>query len=304
MTFIGNANIAGEIDRAYFGVDNIAQEVDKGYIGVNNVARLWFSGEVPLELSYTGTMTYEDDAVTGYRYYTLTDSGTLTLSREAEMDVWFCGGGGSGGSGYYNKSYDSKRAGGGGGGGGYFAVVNGVICDSLTVTIGASDANSEITYNSNSKTALKGYHGVDAGSSAGGGGADGGSGGGGGYGVTMGESGYGGGVSTIPFEDSHFTSYPCAGGAGGFRSIDYCGYEGGSNGSNGTTTQGTNGGETGGGSVRSLTIGTLVIYSAENANYYGGGGCGGLSSGSALTDGGSGYQGVCFLRIPLSEFGL
>ena len=289
MALIGNGNIARKIKGQYIGVNNIARKVTKGYIGVNNVAQLWFSGNVPLELSYTGTMLCED--IGDYRYIALKDTGQLTANRDFSFVYWICGGGGNGGNGYYNST-SSRRAGGGGGGGGYFAAGSGRYTgNALSVEIGAAGGASRISAGGvEMGNANPGTAGSVASTSRGGKGGAGGSGGGGGYGATMGTSGKGGGSATIPFGGSGFTAIPCAGGNGGYGPSSAYGRNGGSNGSDGTTTLGNTSAASGGGAARS------------SAFYFGGGGGGGGGSSSSLTTAGNGYQGVCFLRIPLSEF--
>lgn len=265
-----------------------------------------------LSVSYTGKMTHKDSGL--YRYYTITDTGVLTLNRPATLEYWVCGGGGNGYTGRYNST-STKRAGGGAGGGGYFQTGTNTTDTNFTITIGAAAADSSIVSASENITALKGGNGGQwTGTSsvtAGGDGGAGASGGGGGYGgdndsENRGLGGVGGGVSTIPFGDSYFTSYPCAGGHGGSRGNSSSSYRGGAGGSNGSS--GNQGGwaNTGGGDAWASAAtggGTISSTGAKAATYYGSGGAGGCGI-ENYTAGGNGYQGVCFLRIPLSEFGL
>lgn len=245
----------------------------------------------PLTVSYSGDMTQED--IGEYRYFTLTSTGVLSLSRAAQVDYWICGGGGAGGRGNYSSTA-SEASGGGGGGGGYFNSGQNSTDTAFTITIGAAAANSSIVSASGTKTANCGSKGTSAADKTGGTGGAGASGGGGGYGsTTVGTAGSGGGSSTRPFGLSNF-NYPCAGGNGGYRSTSssYLGYKGGSNGANGTTTKQNTSAATGGGLANTA------------ATYYGSGGGGGCGNSTGNRGGAEGYQGVCFLRIPRSEFGL
>lgn len=243
-------------------------------------------------LSFTGTMTYEDSGL--YRYYTLSSSGTLTVTGSCTTDIWICGGGGNGGA-----SRNNDGAGGGAGGGYFQQVLASSLSGNYTVTIGSNAGSSSF---GSLATAAAGNNGGDATSSAGGAGGNGASGGGAGAfknGSGYGATGVGGGVSTIPFGDSHFTSKPCAGGTGGTFGNRYTtvyGYLGGSDGSNGTTTASISGAETGGGAIA-----TSSGSASLNATYYGSAGAGGTITRTATYNPGNGYQGVCFLRIPLSE---
>lgn len=234
-----------------------------------------------LAIAYTGNMT--DEIVTmgdgnQYRLLTLTSSGTLTIEKEVSADVWLCGGGANG-----------KSAGQSGGGGGYVNSASGQTIKNVVAVVGAAAGASsfgDLTAN-------------------GGNGANGGSGGGGGG--VYGSVGTGAGVTTYPFGDAtYFSGKPhSAGGAGGldmdYKDGEYAlGGNGGSNGSNGsartfpgyspsaTTPRG--GGLYGGGNQSSLA-------SHNNATFYGGGGAGGYNDKYSTGNGGSGYQGVIYVRI-------
>ena len=118
-------------------------------------------------------------------------------------------------------------------------------------------------------------------------------------------------ISTLPFLDSYFTDFPCAGGSGGFQHYSYNSYVSyGGGGGNGdisqTVKKNGKGGVTGGGSIDR--------YGAEekkyrNATYYGSGGCGGScdaygssnKSYNVLIARGTGYQGVVIIRIPVEQ---
>lgn len=238
-----------------------------------------------LAITYTGNMT--DEIVTmgdgnQYRLLTLTSSGTLSIAQEVKADVWLCGGGAHG-----------KRSGYSGGGGGYVNSASGQTIKNVVAVVGAEAGASsfgDLTANGGNEE-------------------NGGSGGGGGG--TYGSVGIGAGVTTYPFGDTtYFAGKPhSAGGAGGLNMIyddeEYAlGGNGGSNGSNGsartlpgykpsaTTPRG--GGLYGGGNQCSLE-------NLTNATFYGGGGGGGYNDSYSTGNGGSGYQGVIYVRIPLKQ---
>ena len=236
-----------------------------------------------LAIAYTGNMT--DEIVTmgdgnQYRLLTLTSSGTLSIPAEVKADVWLCGGGANG-----------QSAGRSGGGGGYVNSASGQTIKNIIAVVGAAAGASSfgnLTAN-------------------GGNGANGGSGGGGG-GVYS-SAGTGAGHTTYPFSDTtYFSGKPhCAGGAGGINMIysddEYAlGGNGGSNGGNGENrkfpgykpnpTTPLGGGLYGGGNQSTLA-------SHNNATFYGGGGAGGYNDQYSTGNGGSGYQGVIYVRIPL-----
>lgn len=244
-----------------------------------------------LAIAYTGNMT--DEIVTmgdgrQYRLLTLTSSGTLLIAAEVKADVWLCGGGANGGT-------ASKYSIGHGGGGGYTKSSFSQPIQNITALIGA---NGGITS----------FGTVEA---NGGSGRNGGS--GGGVSADGGVTGIGEGVSTYPFGDNtYFTGKAHSAGGGGGSYVDRSGGDftgggcGGTNGSNGgertigsVPPGGASGGSYGGGQG-----GRGANGSAGSATYYGGGGGGGGTYVLSSTDyssenGGSGYQGVIYVRIPL-----
>lgn len=252
-----------------------------------------------LEITYSGTMTYEDDETTGYRYYEITDSGELSVDQATSVDIWICGGGGAGGNGSGSGIYDPCS--GGGGGGGYFTQqLNYPINTNENIVISIGGAGSSSSFND--LTAAQGGNGLNGYKGENGKGGNGGSGGGGGgwHNNSGAFGGTGMGISTIPWEDTHFTNFPCAGGGGGGVELPGLpvGGNGGSNGSDGTKGDAGQrlGGATGGGrGTKGPVDGALA------GSYYGAGGGGGASYDDAKS-GASGYQGVCFLRVPLSLF--
>lgn len=253
---------------------------------------LWIPIDIStMGISYTGNMT--DEIVTmgdgkQYRLLSLTSSGTLTLDEEVSADVWACNGGGTGGKATIDIA-TSDTTGGNGGVGGNFCNVTTKLPKNAVFTIGASDGATSIDGITLSNWV--------AGSGGGGGGQ-------------RSFNGWGGskaGGDTRPFQDSYFISYPCAGGGGGngyaVAGLIRDGGGGGSSLSAGTVVSGSgnktgaSGGVTGGGNG-----GTQYGPNATAGSYYGaGGGGGGFRVSGGLQSGASGYQGACFIRIPLEQ---
>lgn len=247
-----------------------------------------------LAIAYTGNMT--DEIVTmgdgnQYRLLTLISSGTLSIPAEVKADVWLCGGGARGGG----TPSDTATH---GGGGGYVNSAYNQSIQNTVATVGAASGASS-------------FGGITANGATG---ANGGSGGGqGGYPWNS-PKGTGAGVTTYPFGDTtYFAGKPhCAGGSGGsYESDDGGDYNragsGGSNGSDGSGTQyqvaptqvpgGLLGGGYGGKTINGYS------WDGGNASFYGSGGGGrGLNwKDSFANNGGNGYQGVIYMRIPLKQ---
>ena len=301
--YVGSGETAHKVAGMYIGVDGLARKVVKGYIGAGGLARLFYSAAQPFAYTYTGTYAEAERVVDGVTYVvlTLTSSGTLTANRPINADIWICGGGGDGGDG---TSFGSVSNSAGGGGGGYIATASMQLTGGITCVIGAARGTSEFgeTTAAGGKTPSNQNGGAGA------------SGGGGGLRYrsnnstyTAGTGGQGSGSSTIPAMFG-LTDRHCAGGAGGV--FIYSGFrwsgEGGSNGSNGApgdTTQENGrpqailGGERGGGMGRGSTN---ANWSNINGTFYGSGGGGGScsysSSEASNRSGGTGYQGVIYIR--------
>lgn len=248
-----------------------------------------------MAIAYTGTYTDElAEMGSGlYRLLTLTGSGTLTLEKAVKADIWLCGGGLNG------------KEPGMGGNGACAASASEQTIQSLTVGIGAAAADStisgDVTLIGNCATVVLNTSG-NAGSGTGGGG----------YSSDAGTKGDG--LSKLPFGDSYFTAPFCdGGGGGGFydneQTEEYNGGDGGTNGGNGGASSISNinrggsggglyGGDGGKGGNNNVNAG------AAATGYGSGGGGGGYLYNSTNTykgAGGSGYQGVCFIRIPLEQ---
>ena len=276
-------------------------------------------GTVSYSGQYTEQCVYMADKA--YRLLTITGSGTLTLGASSKADIWLCGGGASG-----DKSTGSASR---GGAGAYAQTINNATIKDLVIQIGtggvgyvASDARSLDSWDPSAggSSSLSG----DLSISADGGGGNniptslstGGTGAGGGG--TRASGGQGDGLSKLPF-DSSFFSYPfCDGGGGGaYRNVGtvYWGGAGGTNGGDGADSiyrpssanlgehRGAGGGQYGGaGGGYGETHGYSSARGDDATGYGSGGGGGGratINDTTASGGGGSGYQGVCFIRIPL-----
>lgn len=260
-------------------------------------------------ISYTGD--YTDQIVTmtegEYRLLTLTSSGTLTIDTPIKGDVWLCGGGAKG-----NWRY------GRGGGGGFVNQVSELdIPSTVSCIIGAGSTVDGGT-GVNDYTSIGGESSFGSYTALGAQNKNGGSGGGaGGYSAST-SRGTGAGISTYPFlDDTYFSGSPhCAGGGGGGYRDDedqYKGGKGGTNGGNGsarsattsTTDNGSGGTKGGGAGGRSSKSAGSSYEAGKDATFYGSGGGGGSyydKNGSSNSgDGGNGYQGVIYIRIPLEQ---
>ena len=248
-----------------------------------------------LSITYTGAhtdygmVTMSDGA--RYRLLAFTASGTLSIEQPVNCEVCVVGGGANG----FNGA-DAAIA--GGGAGAYMK--NQVIeaFDGGPVVVGAAQGVSSI-----GGVSVAAVSGKNGGTGAGGRSA-----------------GTGDGISKYPFGDDSYELWGekphCAGGGAGgvskLRSADnwqsYSYGDGGSNGSNGSAqtyrdkygTQyapGGSGGLYGGGNGGNATYGE---YNGANATYYGSGGGGGAYyySSDYIGNGGSGYQGIVYMRIP------
>lgn len=264
-------------------------------------------------ITYTGAMTDQIVLMSNvaYRLLTLTSSGTLTISNSRKADVWMCNGGNGG---YAKGLYGGANPvlAGPGGGGGYVTQNRITISGSIACTIGAggaggkySDVNSE-PQKGGTTTFREISPGAQPTSAL-----DGASGGGAGY--THPNFGKGNGKSTMPFSgtpgEHSFLKYHSAGGGGGGSRVDkkddngewYTDYRyggnGGSNGSNGSENGSSAGGNNGGGA------GEVYGEEKKDATFYGSGGGGscGEDGNYGNDTGGSGYQGIIYIRIPLDQ---
>lgn len=256
-----------------------------------------------LSINYNGTHT--DYGVVqmndgDYRLLAFTGSGTLTIDKPVNVEVCVVGGGANG------------TKGGPGGAGAYMkhSVIQAL--DSCPVVVGAAQGDSY--FGGIHATAVSGKNGGT---------------GGGGFAWNQtgpGAAGTGDGLSKYPFNDTSYTLWNgkphSAGGAGGtygeYSDGDFYyrdGGAGGTNGSNGINNNqatstgnviygGSYGGGRGGGYE---ALNDSNAARGGNATYYGSGAGGGGQFWSADTigdgkySGGSGYQGIVYMRIPVVQ---
>ena len=247
-----------------------------------------------LSINYTGA--HQDYGVVqmndgDYRLLAFTSSGTLSIEQPVNCEVCVVGGGANGTNG--------RGGAGDGGAGAYMKHLSVSAYNGGNVIVGAGQGVSSIAADM-SVSPVSGRHG--------------GTGGGG--------EGTGDGLSKYPFEDTGYSLWAgkphCAGGGEGVYEWYYDshtdqGYRGGNGGTNGgngyqsgssyvSNPSGGVGGSYGGGAGGSHTT-----NNGENATYYGSGGGGGkyyrnpYSGAETFYNGGSGYQGIVYIRIPVNQ---
>ncbi len=274
-----------------------------------------------LAIAYTGAMT--DQIVTmgdgkQYRLLTLTSSGTLSVEKPVQADVWMCGGGANG-----NPAWTGGSAGGCGGSGGFIAQVVQQKIKNIIAAVGAAAGASSISGDASlsaSGALSPSVYSLDASKVYG-------ATGGGGRGAYTYDNDVAGlkgtGFTTYPFGDTTFFSGKphCAGGGGGtYSESSYGGDDYGSDGGNGGTNGGNGysgykyewghsrpgaGGLFGGGKGSN----GVGANAATNASFYGSGGGGGATherdeEGDVFDytyPPSAGYQGVIYVRIPLDQ---
>lgn len=236
-----------------------------------------------------GSCTFTDYGVVtmsdgnAYRLVAITGSGNIVFSSAVNCEVCVVGGGANGTAG---------NALGVGGAGAYMK--NQVIeaFESGAVVVGAAQGVSSIA--GVSVAAVSGENG-----------------GTGGGGAQINSGGKGDGLSKYPFGDDSYELWlgkpHCAGGAGGGYNVDdstFGGGNGGSNGANGgnyiprTPYQGA-GGLYGGGNGGPSNWN--ADQSGVSGSYYGSGAGGGGTYEKSYGSGGSGYQGIVYVRIPVNQ---
>ena len=248
-----------------------------------------------LSITYTGAytdygmVTMSDGA--RYRLLAFIASGTLSIEQPVNCEVCVVGGGANG-----SKADDG--AGGDGGAGAYLKNQSVSAYNGGSVVVGAAQGISSI-----GGVSVNAVSGKNGGTGAGGN-----------------TGGTGDGISKYPFEDTGYSLWAgkphCAGGGqgayvqdlGGNLTNGYPGGNGGTNGGNGYrrgsdalfNPSGGKGGSYGGGvggAGNSSTTGN-----GGNATYYGSGAGGGgyknRQGDVTLYNGGSGYQGIIYIRIP------
>ena len=244
-----------------------------------------------LSITYTGAytdygmVTMSDGA--RYRLLAFTSSGTLSIEQPVNCEVCVVGGGANG-------AKATSSGGGDGGAGAYLKNQSVSAYNGGSVVVGARQGVSSIA-----DVSVNAVSGRNGGTGAGGK-----------------TAGTGDGIPKYPFEDTGYSLWAgkphCGGGGQGhhvywmpeFKREGYNGGDGGTNGSNGYKQGGSKvsfpsagaGGSYGGGSVNSTGLG-------ENATYYGSGAGGGRCyvddvGNASVRNGGSGYQGIVYMRIP------
>ncbi len=254
-----------------------------------------------LSITYTGAytdygmVTMSDGA--RYRLLAFTASGTLSIEQPVNCEVCVVGGGANG-----TKAADSgPSAGPGDGGAGAYLKNQSVSAyNGGSVVVGAGQGVSSIA-----DVSVNAVSGKNGGTGAGGH-----------------TAGTGDGISKYPFEDTGYSLWAgkphCGGGGqGAYASRQFsdtgAGYSGGNGGTNGgngyprasswtSSPSGGVGGSYGGGNGN----GGEGAGQGKNATYYGSGAGGGLwyehTDGKVLLyDGGSGYQGIVYIRIPVIQ---
>lgn len=251
-----------------------------------------------LSITYTGAhtdygmVTMSDGA--RYRLLAFTSSGTLSIEQPVNCEVCVVGGGANG-------TKATKSGGGDGGAGAYLKSQSVSAYNGGSVVVGARQGVSSIADVSVNKVSGKN----------------------GGTGAGGETAGTGDGISKYPFEDTGYSLWAgkphCGGGGqgvyewdtGGDSTLGYKGGNGGTNGGNGYSRPGNRvsspsggvGGSYGGGG------GAGANHTAANggkATYYGSGAGGGRYYENAdgdvtLGNGGSGYQGIVYMRIPVIQ---
>ena len=293
----------------------------KAYLTVNGVHILCYKGGVDvatMAISYSASGGMTDAGIVTmsgkqYRLLTLTKSGTLTVTEDVQAEVWLCGGGTSGAVNHTNTTQ------GGGGAGAYAESGTVTLSGSMAAVIGAggkeiavdtANSSSAISYNGGGKSSFGGISvNAIAGKASSYKGVSGGTGGG----AVTSTIPTGDGKSKYPFGDSSYFKCHCAGGGGGGLYVDFLDAITRENGGNGGTNGG-NGGKAGSGSTSSAGAGgdygggaggsgssVAANRSGKAASFYGSGGGGSGHYTLNCGNGGAGYQGVIYIRIPVEQ---
>ena len=249
-----------------------------------------------LSITYTGAytdygmVTMSDGA--RYRLLAFTASGTLSIEQPVNCEVCVVGGGANG-------TKATISGGGDGGAGAYLKNQSVSAYNGGSVVVGARQGVSSIADVSVNKVSGKN----------------------GGTGAGGDTAGTGDGISKYPFEDTGYSLWAgkphCGGGGQGVyeyytgpkRTQGFKGGNGGTNGGNGYSRpdgqfshpSGGVGGSYGGGAGGAGGAGK-----GGNATYYGSGAGGGeyyenATGDATLSNGGSGYQGIVYIRIPVIQ---
>ena len=251
-----------------------------------------------LSITYTGAHT-DYGMVTmsngaRYRLLAFTSSGTLSIEQPVNCEVCVVGGGANG-----------ATAGAAGAAGGYLKNQAITKYNGGAVVVGAAQAASSV-----GEVSVEAVSGKNGGTGGGGSGND--------------TPGVGDGISKFPFGDESYSLWTgkphCGGGGGGAIGSDYEAREGAYDGGNGGTNGGCGAEAKGGGLGRSgyggsggpyggakgASASDMSLASGVSATYYGSGGGGGAkyyyvyseTTYNVVSGGGSGYQGIVYIRIP------
>ena len=249
-----------------------------------------------LSITYTGAytdygmVTMSDGA--RYRLLAFTGSGTLSIEQPVSCEVCVVGGGADG-------TKATKSGGGDGGAGAYLKNQSVSAYNGGPVVVGARQGVSSIA-----DVSVNAVSGQNGGTGAGGK-----------------TGGTGDGISKYPFEDTGYSLWSgkphCGGGGQGVyewwvdrkNTAGYKGGNGGTNGGNGYKQGDSQVSNPSGGVGGSYGGGAGANHTAANggkATYYGSGAGGGRYYENAdgdvtLGNGGSGYQGIVYMRIPVIQ---
>ena len=240
-----------------------------------------------LSITYTGAhtdygmVTMSDGA--RYRLLAFTASGTLSIEQPVNCEVCVVGGGANG-------AKATSSGGGDGGAGAYLKNQSVSAYNGGSVVVGAAQGISSI-----GGVSVAAVSGKNGGTGAGGN-----------------TAGTGDGLSKYPFEDTGYSLWAkkphCGGGGQGMTMTGSSGYDGGKGGTNGSNgypegrSEVSNHSSGVGGSYGGGVGGSHDSYNGGNATYYGSGAGGGRRGQSEngtyfFYDGGSGYQGIVYMRI-------
>lgn len=238
-----------------------------------------------LSITYTGAhtdygmVTMSDGA--RYRLLAFTSSGTLSIERPVNCEVCVVGGGANG-------TKATSGSGGAGGAGAYLKNQSVSAYNGGSVVVGAGQGVSSIA-----DVSVNAVSGKNGGTGAGGN-----------------TAGTGDGISKYPFEDTGYSLWAgkphCAGGGQGAQEYDngygHTGGNGGTNGGNGYSRGSNQVSFPSGGIGGSYGGGAGGEKYGSNATYYGSGAGGGeCYYDEKFYSGGSGYQGIVYIRIPVIQ---
>ena len=246
-----------------------------------------------LSITYTGAhtdygmVTMSDGA--RYRLLAFTSSGTLSIEQPVNCEVCVVGGGANG-------TKATKSGGGDGGAGAYLKNQSVSAYNGGSVVVGAGQGVSSIA-----DVSVNAVSGKNGGTGAGGN-----------------TAGTGDGISKYPFEDTGYSLWAgkphCAGGGQGAYTYEtpqgyirgYNGGNGGTNGGNGYPQASSWTSSPSGGVGGSYGGGAGGAGNGGNATYYGSGAGGGRcyrdpDDAYFYYNGGSGYQGIVYIRIPVIQ---